>query len=148
VITNLPALAIPGIGAVAASLILGEATPRILLLPIAVAWTMLLTGAVTLLLSTVAVRFRDVIAVLPFMLQIGLFVTPLGYSLTDLSDTARLAVSANPLTGLVEFWRWVVLSADHAETGAIAGSAVLTVLLALAAWRVFARTEVVMADVI
>lgn len=147
-ITNLPALAVPGCFAVATALILGQTTPRLVLLPVAVAWTIVLTGAMTLLLSAVAVRFRDAIAVLPFLLQLGLFVTPLGYSLTNLSGAARVLVALNPLTGLVEFWRWVVLSVDETDARVIGAAAVVTVLTMFLAWRVFARTEVSMADVI
>jgi lipopolysaccharide transport system permease protein len=83
--------------------------------------------------------------VLPFLLQVTLFLSPVAYGTTHLSPFLRALISLNPLTGLIEAWRWSLLGVQPG-LGAIATSLALTVAGLVVGWRFFARFEVRMAD--
>ena len=147
-LTNLPALIVPGLAALILSAALGELSPRALLLPLGLAWLFVLTGAVVLLFAGVGARYRDVIPVVPFVLQVGLFITPIGYALDDLGAAARALVTLNPLSGLVESLRWMMLESQPlAPDVVLIGLGSTGVLLAVA-WWLFGRIEITMADFI
>jgi ABC-type polysaccharide/polyol phosphate export permease len=96
--------------------------------------------------SSLAVKYRDVVSALPFLLQVAVFLAPVGYSLAGLSSPVRELVEINPLTGLIEAFRWMMFSGYHASLAPIVISLVLTVALAIAGWLVFSRLEATMAD--
>ena len=60
--------------------------------------------------SALTVRYRDIVSAMPFLLQVGVFLTPVGYPIAELGDTVRTLVELNPLTGLLEAWRWMIIS--------------------------------------
>jgi lipopolysaccharide transport system permease protein len=147
-IANLPVLVVTLVVCLLWALLAGELSVRILLLPALVCWLGVLALGTTLLLASFAVRFRDVISAMPFIVQIGVFVTPIAYSMTDLSGAARIAVTANPITGLIEAWRWAILSPVSADVASVVVGLAVTGMLAIGGWLVFARLEPRMADVI
>jgi ABC-type polysaccharide/polyol phosphate export permease len=146
VIASLPAFGVTAIGAVVATSITGHLSVKVLLLPLALIWLLLLTLAVVSISSSLAVRYRDVNSALPFLLQVGVFLAPIGYPLAEVSSTARALLGLNPLTGVMEAARWMVLSEYQPDIEPIAISLAATVLLALAGWRMFSRRETTMAD--
>ena len=145
-IASLPSFGVTAAGALAATIIAGDLSPRVVLLPIGLLWLFVLTLGVVALASSLAVRYRDIISALPFLLQVGIFLTPIGYSLPGLSDTVRMIVQLNPLTGLIESLRWMMLSGYIPSPGSIAMSLAATTILAVAGWLVFSRLETTMAD--
>lgn len=145
-IASLPAFAVTAAGALVAAAVSGYLSPRALLLPFGLVWLFLLTGGLVAISAALAVRFRDILSALPFLLQVGLFLAPIGYALADLGDTVRALVSLNPLTGLIESWRWMMLSSYQPSFEPIAISLVLTAFLAGFGWYVFSRLEATMAD--
>ena len=146
IIASLPVFAVTIAGAVVAAAAAGVLSPRVLLLPVGLGWLMLLTMGIVGIASALAVRYRDIISVLPFLLQIGVFLAPIGYTLTGLSGTFRTLVELNPLTGIIEAWRWMVIAGHEVTAAPIFVSAALTLALAVAGWRVFSRLETTMAD--
>jgi lipopolysaccharide transport system permease protein len=147
-VTNLPALAVPLGASLGLAVVLGVVTARLAFFPVALVWLFVVTAATALLLSALSAWTRDVISFLPFAMQLGLFVSPIGYPLTSMSTALRSLLALNPLTGLIEFWRWTILSVHDVHFGVIAISAVVTCVLAVTAWTLFARTEAVVADII
>lgn len=145
-IASLPAFAVTATGAVIAAAVTGNLSPRVVLMPFGLVWLFLLTAGIVAISSALAVRFRDILSALPFLLQVGLFLAPIGYPLADLGDTVRALVSLNPLTGVIEGWRWMMLSGYQPSFESIAVSLVLTVFLAGFGWYVFSRLEATMAD--
>jgi lipopolysaccharide transport system permease protein len=105
-----------------------------------------LTAGIVALACSLAVRFRDIISVIPFMLSLGLFLAPVGYPLSGLSHTLRGVIDVNPLTGLLEATRWMMLSHYHPSVLAMYLSAFMTGVIVFLGWRVFARLETTMAD--
>jgi lipopolysaccharide transport system permease protein len=145
-IASLPSFGVTAAGALMATIIAGDLSPRVVLLPIGLLWLFVLTLGVVALASSLAVRYRDIISALPFLLQVGIFLTPIGYSLPGLSDTVRMIVQLNPLTGLIESWRWMMLSGYFPSPGSIVMSLAATAVLVVAGWLVFSRLETTMAD--
>lgn len=120
---------------------------QILLLPVMMLWAVAFTFGVTLLVSSVAARFRDTVSVMPLLVQAGIFVTPVGYPLDGAPANIKLLLSLNPVSGIIEAWRWVVLDMPP-HVSIIAVAAGLTLLVCAAGWYVFGRLEVSFADVV
>ena len=146
VIASLPAYAVTAGGAVLAAAAAGWLSPRVALLPLAFVWLLVLTLGVVAITSSTAVRYRDVNSALPFLLQVGVFFAPVGYSLAQLSSTVRAIVYLNPLTGVIEASRWMVLSGYQPSVGPILISLAATMVIAIAGWQLFSRRETVIAD--
>src|SRR5205814_2198029 len=106
IVASLPAMAVTGVAALLSAAVAGALSPRVLLLPLAIVWAFLFTAGVIAITSSVTVRFRDIMNGLPFLLQLGIFVSPVGYPPDQLSNTLKTIVELNPLTGIIDIWRW------------------------------------------
>jgi ABC-type polysaccharide/polyol phosphate export permease len=146
IFASLPSFAVTAAAAVISAAATGHLSPRVVLLPIGLAWLFLLTAGIVGLGSALAVRYRDTISALPFLLQIGVFFAPVGYSLAGLSPLVLRVVELNPLTGVIETFRWMTLSGYVPAVSAIIIAVVETVVLVVAGWLVFTRLETTMAD--
>lgn len=100
-----------------------------------------------LILAALNVHYRDVKYAVPFFVQLGLFVTPVIYSLAAVPERYHLVLGLNPMTGVVEGFRHGLL-ASPARWAVIAESAVVSVVLLFAGLYVFRRMERRFADVI
>ena len=123
------------------------------LLPIALCHTGVHVGAVIALgaglwITALTVKFRDFRFITPFILQIGMFVTPVGYR-TDILPTWRDLLALNPLSGVVDGMRWCLLGGrTDIYPPALLSSVVIGVLLLATGIWYFRRTERQFADVI
>jgi lipopolysaccharide transport system permease protein len=99
-------------------------------------------------LAALNVRYRDVRHVIPFLVQIWLFATPVAYSSTLVPEEWRTLYGLNPMVGVVDGFRWMVAPAAHAP-GAGLGVAVAAVVLVLTGGLYFfRRMERSFADVV
>lgn len=146
VLASLPAFGVTATGALVATIASGHLSPRAFLLPCALLWLVLLTLSIVGISASLAVRYRDIVNALPLLLQLGLLVAPIGYPLTKLSSLYRTLVELNPITGVMEATRWILLSGYHPSVTAIIASLAGTTLVAIAGWRLFSRLEPTMAD--
>jgi lipopolysaccharide transport system permease protein len=144
-VSNLPSLAIPFAAALIAAAAGGYLWMGSLLVPLLVLWLLVLVGTIAVFVSALSVRARDVLSVLPFLLQVTLFLSPVAYNTGQLSTALRTLIAINPLTGLIDTWRWGILHVTPSDS-AIAISLGLTAVGAVAAWHLFGRLEVRMAD--
>ncbi len=144
-VSSIPSFLIPGLAAIIVAGAAGDLWVGSLLLPVLCLWLLGLVGASALFLSAITVRARDVLSVVPFMLQVMLFLSPVAYPTTQLPSALRALISLNPLTGLLDAWRWSLLGIQPSTTAVVA-SLVLTCVSAVIGWRLFARLEVRMAD--
>jgi lipopolysaccharide transport system permease protein len=145
-LASLPTFAVTIVGALGAAAVTGTLSPRVLLLPVGFAWLVLLTLGAVVISSALAVRFRDIISVVPFMLQLGVFLAPVGYPLSSLSPTVRHLIELNPITGLIEAFRWGMIGGYDPSLGAIGLSLAGSALIAISGWLLFSRLETTMAD--
>jgi lipopolysaccharide transport system permease protein len=118
---------------------------QILAMPLLIAWLLVFAWSVVLLVAPVASRFRDAVAVVPLVIQVGVFLAPIGYSLQSAPSNIKLLLSVNPVTGIVESWRWALLG-THPAWGVVGISAGWTLILLMLGWRVYKRMEVRLAD--
>jgi lipopolysaccharide transport system permease protein len=123
-------------------------TWRLLLLPAFIAGTMLVALGAGLWITALTVKYRDFRFISPFLLQIGVFVTPVGYR-TDLLPNWRDLLALNPLTSMVEGFRWCLLGGQTVfyPQGLLLSLAVTVALLVSGLWY-FRTTERSFADVI
>jgi lipopolysaccharide transport system permease protein len=128
------------------TVVAGRVATQILLLPFALIWLFVFTAATTLLLASLSARFRDTVSAMPLIIQAGIFVSPVGYSLAGAPSNIHTLLVLNPISGLIEAWRWIVLDLPNPEVNAIAVAGIWTVVLLVAGWRVFGRMEVDFAD--
>jgi lipopolysaccharide transport system permease protein len=81
-------------------------------LPLFLVLALVTALGVALWLSAVNVKYRDVNQALPFITQFWLLATPVAYSFSSLSKKAQLVLSLNPMTGVVNGFRWALLGTD------------------------------------
>jgi len=122
---------------------------RIILLPGFVAIALAAALGTGLLLATLNVKYRDFRYVVPFILQFGLYISPVGFSSTAIPDQWRWLYSLNPMVGVIDGFRWAILGRDF--TLFLPGFFLSTALVFLLLWlgiRYFRRYERTFADVI
>ena len=122
---------------------------QILLLPVLVALTFGLSMGTGLLLAALNVEYRDFRYVVPFIVQFGLFVSPIAIETSKVPAKWRLALSLNPMTGIIDAFRWSILRGRTTldPTSFSVSVAIIGLFLGLGIWY-FRRTERSFADVI
>jgi lipopolysaccharide transport system permease protein len=123
-------------------------TWRVLTLPLWVAFALLTAVAVGLWLSALNVQYRDVRYTLPFLTQFWMYATPIAYSLSIVPEEWRWLYSLNPMTGVVEGFRWALLGTTSPATWPALFSALLVLLLFAGGLVYFKRMEDGFADVV
>lgn len=122
-------------------------TVSLLWLPFFVLGMLLAAAGGGLILSALNVHYRDVKYAVPFFVQMGLFVTPIIYSLGDIPERFHLLVGLNPMAGIVEGFRHGLLGSP-ARWRVIGVSATVSAVLFVAGLYLFRRMERRFADVI
>jgi ABC-type polysaccharide/polyol phosphate export permease len=146
VIASLPTWLVTTAGALVAAIVTGTLSPRLVLLPFGLLWLLALTFGCVALSASLTVRYRDILQALPFLLQVGLFLAPIAYPLQSLGPTVKQLVELNPVTGLVEGFRWMVVDGYEVALWLVLYSVAVSVLVAIVGWRTFARLETTMSD--
>jgi lipopolysaccharide transport system permease protein len=118
------------------------AAPLFLLLCVAASF------GISLWLSALNVRYRDVRHTLTFLLQIGLFLTPVAYPSSIVPERWLPLYGLNPMVGVVEGFRWSVLGGSFPPWSLLISSTLTTLVLLVAGVAYFSRTDRVLADVI
>lgn len=122
---------------------------RIVFLPAFILFAVLVALSLGIWLAAVNVRYRDFQYITPFLVQIGLFVSPVGFSSSNIPDHWRLLYSLNPMVGVIDGFRWCLLGGEAVlYLPGLFTSGLLTVLLLYGAVRHFRRTERTFADII
>jgi lipopolysaccharide transport system permease protein len=124
-------------------------TTNVLYLPYFVLLAFVTSLAVGLWLSAMNVQFRDVRYTIPFLTQFWMFITPIAYpsSLIE-NDVLRALYGLNPMTGVVEGFRWALLGTDSAPSVMILASSLAAFLLLVSGLFYFRRMEKTFADVV
>jgi homopolymeric O-antigen transport system permease protein len=121
---------------------------EILALPLLIVMMLATTLGVGAALSALNVRYRDVRYVVPFAVQMWLFLTPIVYPTSSLSQPWQTISAINPMVGVVEGFRWATLGAGDAPLALIGVSAASALVLLLAGLAYFDRVERSFADLI
>jgi lipopolysaccharide transport system permease protein len=83
--------------------------PQILLLPVFILIAFLAALGPGLWITAANVKYRDFRYVIPFIVQIGLYVSPVGFSSSVVPEKWRLLYSLNPMVGVIDGFRWCIL---------------------------------------
>jgi lipopolysaccharide transport system permease protein len=118
----------------------------VMLAPLAVLLT-IFAAAVGLWMSALNVKYRDIRYVLPFMIQIWMYVTPVIYPVTFIPAKWRWAVMLNPMSGIIEAFRSSIFNQPFNWAG-LAAAAIITVAFFVYAAFDFRRMERIFADLI
>jgi lipopolysaccharide transport system permease protein len=99
--------------------------------------------------SALTVRFRDFRHIIPFIAQIGMYISPVGFSSDLVPHPWRLLYSVNPIVGVIDGFRWAILgNAAPLYAPGFVLSACITVLCLVTGVRYFRSTERTFADII
>ena len=119
-----------------------------LLLPVWLGLVLMLAVGLGLMASALMVSYRDVQHILPVFTQMLLYASPVAYRTEAVPAGLRPVFAANPLTGLLEGFRWSLLGTGELRWGWAAYSAAAAVIALLAGLLTFKRMERRFADVI
>lgn len=120
---------------------------NLLMLPVLVVILTLLAVGVGMFLSALNVKYRDIRYALPFLIQLGMFATPIIYPLSVIPEKWRWLMMLNPLSGLIEGFRAACFGKPF-DWASIGVSLVMTFAILLFAAYVFRKMERSFADVI
>jgi lipopolysaccharide transport system permease protein len=122
---------------------------RILLLPAFVALAVLASLGPALLMTAMNVKYRDFRYIIPFVLQFGVYASPVGFASSAVPEKWRLLYSINPAVGVIDGFRWALLRGEaQLYMPGFLLSLGVTALLLLAGIAYFRKTERTFADLI
>ncbi len=125
--------------------------PQVFFLPLFILINIVTALAIGIWLSALTIRYRDFQHIVPFMVQFGLYATPVGYPaeliMTNLPKWAVILFYLNPMAGVVEGFRWSILGGTPPHAYAYISFGVMLVLFVSALYY-FRRVERVMADIV
>ena len=119
---------------------------ELLLWPVLAVPLVVLCLGLGIILSCLTARYRDMKYALPFVIQLGLFATPIIYPITAIPPRYHWLVALNPLTGLVQAFRACVLPGTSFDLSLLAISIVETIVVIAVALPYLRRTERGVAD--
>lgn len=122
--------------------------PRVAAIPVFMALAFLAALGAGLWLSALNVKYRDVRHLLPFLAQLWMLATPVAYPSSLLSEPWRSIYGLNPMTGVVEGFRWALLGTEAPVSGLVLTSAFVSTMLTVTGLAFFRKTERVFADVV
>jgi lipopolysaccharide transport system permease protein len=120
----------------------------VVFLPGFVLLTILTALSVSLWLSAINVRYRDVGQAIPFLIQLWLFASPVAYPVSVVPEKWRLLYSLNPITGVIEGFRWALLGREMLSLVSIAISIAVVLALLFGGIIFFKRMEETFADIV
>jgi lipopolysaccharide transport system permease protein len=122
---------------------------RLLTLPLFVALAFGSAFGAGLWLCALNVRYRDFRYIVPFIVQFGLYVSPVGFSSSIVPESMRLIYACNPMVGVIDGFRWALLRGQSPlDSSTLIASTLVTLFLCLTGVWYFRRTEKTFADII
>jgi lipopolysaccharide transport system permease protein len=120
----------------------------VLWLPLFLFFAMLTALAFGLWLTSFAVKYRDVSLLLPFIVQIWMYITPVAYSASLVPDQWRKFYALNPMAGVIDGFRWALTGRAQPDWTALAISAAVTLVILISGLYYFRQTERTFVDIV
>lgn len=124
---------------------------NVIFLPLFILLTIVSSLAAGIWLSALTIRYRDFQHVVPFIVQFGLYATPVGYQSKDVVDNlpawGSFLFYANPMAGIVEGFRWSILGGSPPSPYAYISFCIIIIMF-LSGLLYFQKVERVMADIV
>ena len=121
---------------------------QMLLFPVFLLPAIAFAGGLSLWLCALAVRYRDIHHLIPYLLQIGMFVTPVVYAVKMLPAHYQWILQLNPMTGVIEGFRWALLGKPAQGWGMMGLGFMVSILILYSGMIFFRRVERTVADII
>jgi lipopolysaccharide transport system permease protein len=121
---------------------------NMLLLPVWFVLLMALSMGFGLYTSALAVTYRDVNYVVPIMIQLLMYASPVGYGMNNVPASLRPYMDYNPLSGLLEAFRWSLLGSSNLTAPMLIYSSTVSIVVFIVGAYAFRRMERRFADVI
>ncbi len=122
---------------------------HILLLPVFILIAFAAAMGAGLWIAALNVKYRDFRYIIPFVVQFGLYVSPVGFSSNIVPDEWRLLYSINPMVGVIDGFRWSIMGGNaHLYWPGFVLSIGLVVVMLITGVIYFRKTEKTFADVI
>ncbi|WHZ28759.1 MAG: O-antigen export system, permease protein [Nitrospira sp.] len=122
---------------------------RIMTIPLFMALAIVAAIGAGLWIAALNVKYRDFRYIIPFIVQFGLYISPVGYSSAVVPDNWRLLYSINPMVGVIDGFRWAIVGGEsQLYWPGVSLSLVLVLLIAVTGVLYFRKTEKSFADVI
>lgn len=121
---------------------------KIVLLPLFLLLAFFTSFGIGLYITALNVKYRDFRYIIPFIVQFGLYISPVGFSSTIIPEQYRLIYSLNPMVGVIDGFRWAILGESNIYWIGFALSIAITFLILVYAVRYFVKMEKTFADVI
>ena len=121
--------------------------PQILLLPVVVFLILMTTLSLGIGLAAAMVLYRDVRYLSPFALQMMLYLTPVIYPVTIIPERFRWVISLNPMTGLIDAFRWTLYGKPFSWGSLGISMAMMAIAFTLSS-IIFRRADSKFADII
>jgi lipopolysaccharide transport system permease protein len=118
---------------------------NILLLPVFMLLAFIAAFGISLYVTALNVKYRDFRYIIPFIVQFGLYVTPVGFSSSVIPSKWRLIYALNPMAGIIDGFRWCILNEPLYMPGFLVSLAVTLIFLWLGVYY-FRKTEKSFAD--
>lgn len=120
-------------------------TINVILLPFFIIMAVITALGIGLWTSALNIKFRDVQYVIPFMIQLLLFASPVVYPVSMIPGPYQIIYGLNPMAGVIEGFRWAILG-TAAPGSVILVSAIISIALLISGAFFFRRTEKTFAD--
>lgn len=122
---------------------------RILTLPLFILIALAAAMGAGLWLAALNVEYRDFRYIVPFIVQLGLYISPVGFSSSIVPEKWRLLYSLNPMVGVIDGFRWAIIGGDSKLywSGFFLSLGLIALLCVSGVWY-FRKTERTFADVI
>ena len=117
-------------------------------LPLFVGLALMTALSVSLWLSALNVKYRDVASVVPLMTQLWMFASPVLYPASLVPESMRFYYGLNPMAGVIEGFRWAVLGKAAPDWGMVGVSLGVVAVLLVGGVMFFRRVERTFADLI
>jgi len=122
---------------------------RIIMLPLFILIAFAASMAGGLWIAALNVKYRDFRYIIPFIVQFGLYISPVGFTSSIVPDKWRLLYSLNPMVGVIDGFRWAILGGDYQlYLPGFLLSVSLVALILVSGIVYFRKTEKTFADVI
>lgn len=123
---------------------------QILALPLMLVFVFLVSFSLGLYLTAVNVRYRDFRYIIPFIVQFGLYISPVGFSSNVIPEKWRMLYNLNPMVGVIDGFRWCILGGDFTNElmQSMGISLAFTCIVLIFGIRYFRKVEKTFADII
>ncbi len=120
---------------------------RLIFLPFFLMWCFIFSWAVAIFIAALCVRYRDFKYVITFLVQFGLYLSPVGFSVSVIPEKWRFLYSFNPMVGIISGFRWALLG-EPLRLSDVTVSMAITLVFVLCGLWYFRKAESSFADVI